>query len=356
MPTAQQPQAPPCPDPADMKQDPNDKGKLYGKYRGTVLDNVDLLGLGRVLPYVPAVQASVLNWALPCAPYAGLEVGFFAIPPIGANVWIEFEGGNPDHPIWSGCFWEELEVPIAQELSPEDPSLVKVMRTDWISMVFNDTPEVGGVTMNVIDPAVDVPITILMNSAGIEIQCGVSNILINPEEGITLTVGDNVVAMSEAGIEINGNVVNVSSEGAVSVEAAAELNLSAGGDLSAEAGGASTMTAGGDVSVTGGGAATLTGGGDVSVTGGGAATLTGGGDVSVTGGGTATLTGGGDASVTGGGAATLTGGGDVAISAAGAIQISAVGDVMTSAVTQVLNGLVEVDGDLLIDGQQPFLL
>jgi hypothetical protein len=338
MPTAQQPQEPPCPDP--NAQDPNERGKLYGKYRGTVTDNVDLLGLGRVLPYVPAVQASVLNWALPCAPYAGLEVGFFAIPPIGANVWIEFEGGNPDHPIWSGCFWEELEVPIAQELSPEDPSLVKVMRTDWISMVFNDTPEVGGVTMNVIDPAVDVPITILMNSAGIEIQCGVSNIVINPEEGITLTVGDNVVAMSEAGIEINGNVINVSAEGAASVEAGAELNLAAGGDLSAEATGAVEVTAGGDVSVTGGGAATVTGGGDVSVTGGGAATLTGGGD----------------ASVTGGGTATLTGAGDVAVSAAGAIQISAVGDVMTSAVTQVMNGLVEVDGDLLIDGQQPLVI
>jgi len=222
----QDPMPPGSPGPQSRPQ----RARLYGKYRGTVIDNVDPLVLGRILALVPAVQASILNWALPCAPYAGLEVGFFAIPPITANVWIEFEGGNPDHPIWSGCFWEELEVPLAPELSPEDPSLVKVMRSDWTSLVFNDTPEVGGVTLNIIDPAVDVPISIAMNTAGIEIQCGVSNILISPEEGITFTVGDNVIAMSEAGIEINGNVVSISAEGAASLEAGAELNLAAGAD------------------------------------------------------------------------------------------------------------------------------
>jgi hypothetical protein len=43
---------------------------------------------------------------LPCTPYARPNVGFYAIPPIGANVWIEFEGGDPSYPIWSGGFWE----------------------------------------------------------------------------------------------------------------------------------------------------------------------------------------------------------------------------------------------------------
>ena len=33
------------------------------------------------------------------------------IPPVGANVWVEFEGGDPDYPIWSGCFWGTGEVP-----------------------------------------------------------------------------------------------------------------------------------------------------------------------------------------------------------------------------------------------------
>ena len=47
------------------------------------------------------------GWALPAVPYAGDGVGFFMIPPIGASVWIEFEHGDPDYPIWTGCFWAD---------------------------------------------------------------------------------------------------------------------------------------------------------------------------------------------------------------------------------------------------------
>ncbi|HXU45670.1 MAG TPA: phage baseplate assembly protein V [Thermoanaerobaculia bacterium] len=332
------------------------RGKFYGKYRGVVIDNIDLLGLGRILPYVPAVQGSILNWALPAAPYAGFETGFWAMPDIGSNVWVEFEGGNPDHPIWSGCFWEEGEAAFVQALSPEDPALIKAWRTDFITLIFNDTPEVGGAMFNIIDPAVAVPITILMNSAGIEIQCGVSNILINPEEGITLTVGPSVIAMTEAGIEITAPALNITVEGAMSAEVGGELNLSSGANLSMEAGGAAELSATGDVTIEALGAVEMSAAGDVAVTGGGGAELTAGGDVAVTGGGAAELTGGGDVAVSGGGAVEVSALGDIAISALAAIQISAVGDVMTSAVTQVLNGLVEVDGDLLIDGQQPLVI
>ena len=300
------------------------RGPFFGKYRGTVLDNIDLLGLGRILAYVPAVQGALFNWALPCAPYAGLEVGFWTMPQIGSNVWIEFEGGSPDHPIWSGCFWEEGEAAFVQALSPEDPAMIKALRTDFCTLIFNDTPEVGGMIFNLVDPAVAVPITVLANSAGIEIQCGVSNILINPEEGITLTVGPSVIAMTEAGIEINGVALNATAEGAASIEAGGELNLSGGGNVSIEGAGAVEMTGGGDVAVTGGGAVEVTGGADVAVTGGAAVEVTAGADVAVTGG--------------------------------AAIQITAIADVATTAVTQMLTGVVEVNGDLLIDGLQPIVI
>ena len=45
------------------------------------------------------------TWALPCVPFAGINAGFFAVPAIGSAVWIEFEQGDPDYPIWAGCFW-----------------------------------------------------------------------------------------------------------------------------------------------------------------------------------------------------------------------------------------------------------
>ena len=316
------------------------RGPFFGKYRGTVLDNIDLLGLGRILAYVPAVQGALFNWALPCAPYAGLEVGFWTMPQIGSNVWIEFEGGSPDHPIWSGCFWEEGEAAFVQALSPEDPAMIKALRTDFCTLIFNDTPEVGGMIFNLVDPAVAVPITVLANSAGIEIQCGVSNILISPEEGITLTVGPSVIAMTEAGIEVNGVALNATAEGAASLEAGGELNLSGGGNVSIEGAGAVEMSGGGDVAVTGGGAVEVTGGGDVAVTGGGAVEVTGGADVAVT----------------GGAAVEVTAGADVAVTGGAAIQITAIADVATTAVTQMLTGVVEVNGDLLIDGLQPLVI
>src|SRR5262249_25495602 len=105
--------------------------------------NIDPEFLGRVQVSVPAVTGQgTLNWAMPSAPYAGNGVGFWAIPPVGANVWVEYEGGNPDYPIWSGCFWALGEVPA----QPAVPQLV-VLKTENCTLTLNDLPGVGGVTI-----------------------------------------------------------------------------------------------------------------------------------------------------------------------------------------------------------------
>jgi len=51
-------------------------------------------------------------------PYGGAkELGLFALPNMpegskkGAGVWIEFEGGDLSHPIWSGTWWSPSEIP-----------------------------------------------------------------------------------------------------------------------------------------------------------------------------------------------------------------------------------------------------
>ncbi len=80
-------------------------GQFFGKYRGTVLNNIDPMQMGRLQASVPDV-ANVLptSWALPCLPLGGIQAGIFTVPAIGASVWIEFEHGDPDYPIWTGCF------------------------------------------------------------------------------------------------------------------------------------------------------------------------------------------------------------------------------------------------------------
>jgi uncharacterized protein involved in type VI secretion and phage assembly len=108
---------------------------FYGKYRGKVTDNSDPLMQGRIRARVPAVYGEdISGWALPCSPYAGKGVGFYFIPPVHANVWIEFENGNPDYPIWTGCFWGANE-------APKMPALpdVKMIKTNLATITINDS-------------------------------------------------------------------------------------------------------------------------------------------------------------------------------------------------------------------------
>jgi len=160
------------------------KKRYYGKYRGAVEENVDPLNLGRIQVSVPAVlREGKLSWAMPCVPYAGPGVGFFAIPPVSANVWVEFEGGDPDYPIWAGCFWgTTIEVPRAEGVLDTPPE-VKIFRTEYINMVLDDRSSDGGFTLEAKPPAVDAPVKkMIFNSTGIEIDNQPGNMIMTQEK------------------------------------------------------------------------------------------------------------------------------------------------------------------------------
>jgi uncharacterized protein involved in type VI secretion and phage assembly len=79
----------------------------YGKYRGTVVDNQDPKNMGRLRLRVPnALGPDVVSgWATACIPYGGADQeGVLFIPAVGAGVWVEFEGGDREFPIWSGAY------------------------------------------------------------------------------------------------------------------------------------------------------------------------------------------------------------------------------------------------------------
>ena len=103
------------------------RSHYFGKYRGVVTDSADPNLRGRIKVRVPAVLGDAEVWALPCVPYAGDKVGFFFLPEPGTAVWVEFEGGDPSYPIWTGCFWADGQVP--DDGKPER----KVLRTGKIT-------------------------------------------------------------------------------------------------------------------------------------------------------------------------------------------------------------------------------
>jgi uncharacterized protein involved in type VI secretion and phage assembly len=122
--------------------------RFYGKYRGTVLNNIDPMQQGRILAIVPDVTGPLpSSWAMPCLPLAGINTGLFTVPPIGAGVWIEYEKGDPDHPIWVGGFWgSPAELPVLARAVPPAVSGITLQTTLKNGIVISDVPgPTGGI-------------------------------------------------------------------------------------------------------------------------------------------------------------------------------------------------------------------
>ena len=157
-------------------------GRFLGKYRGKVESNVDTHQLGRLQVSVPAVLGDGrLSWAMPCTPYAGRGAGLFTIPPVGAEVWVEFEGGDTDYPIWSGCFWGEGEVP-----STAARAETKILRTQKTCITLDDSAD-GEITIAVGNA------TIHIDANGIEISNG---------QGASIKLSGKNVSLNEGALEV----------------------------------------------------------------------------------------------------------------------------------------------------------
>jgi uncharacterized protein involved in type VI secretion and phage assembly len=149
--------------------------RYYGKYRGTVINNLDPEQRGRIQAMVPDVLGlTPSSWAMPCVPLAGKLEGTFAVPQLGAGVWIEFEQGDPDFPIWTGGFWGSVsEVPklaLAPPAVPPGQNIV-LQTTGQSAVVLSDavpTPASGGVILRSATGMVQ----IVVNDTGIYIQNG----------------------------------------------------------------------------------------------------------------------------------------------------------------------------------------
>jgi hypothetical protein len=136
-------------DPDAQDPDPEVRKRFFGKYRGMVMANIDPLHQGRLLVKVPDVTGLVgTHWAMPCVPMAGPFMGSYFVPPAaGAGVWIEFEQGDPEQPIWVGCFWAPGQIPMmAQGAVPGTAAITLETLTAGVSV--SDQPMLPGGSVN----------------------------------------------------------------------------------------------------------------------------------------------------------------------------------------------------------------
>lgn len=165
--------------------------KYYGKYRGTVVQNIDPEQRGRIQAIVPDVSNVVpTTWATACVPLTGKSMGMYVVPQIGSGVWIEYEQGDPDYPIWAGGFWGVVaDVPaIALAGNPASPSIV-LQSGLQNGITISDVPgPTGGVMIKSTTGAM-----ILVNDVGITISNGKGASIVMTGPTVTVNNGALVV-------------------------------------------------------------------------------------------------------------------------------------------------------------------
>lgn len=109
------------------------------------------------------------------------------LPAIGANVWIEFEAGRLDAPIWSGGFWSD-----GQRRTPDAPDTRMIVSEKNHRIVFDDAA-------GTIEIVHDGGPTITLSANEIVLSCGLCTISIGPE---AISMNDGVIKLGKAGVSL----------------------------------------------------------------------------------------------------------------------------------------------------------
>jgi uncharacterized protein involved in type VI secretion and phage assembly len=166
------------------------ESRYYGKYRGTVKNNVDPLNVGRVMVEVPDVGGQyLLTWAMPCFPFAGAQQGFFVLPSLESGVWVEFEQGDTDYPIWSGCFFNPEQAPASTLDVPPGVQALVIQTAGQNTLVISD---VSGPTGGIL----------LQTASGAMISISDDGIIISNGQGATINMTGATITLNDTALEV----------------------------------------------------------------------------------------------------------------------------------------------------------
>ena len=88
-------------------------GRYYGNYRGYVHNNEDPLNMNRLQLVIPTLNPTAVDetWAFPKNSWGGKDYGINLLPRKADVVWVEFQNGNPDYPLWTHSGYAKDEKP-----------------------------------------------------------------------------------------------------------------------------------------------------------------------------------------------------------------------------------------------------
>lgn len=160
----------------------------YGKYRGTVVNNVDPMHIGRLMVTVPDI-AQPLGWAMPCLPVTD-QAGTWLIPSPGTGVWVEFEQGDLDYPIWSGCWYgSAAEMPPLVLQAPPASSPIVLQTEGHTTVMLSDAPGPSGGIL-------------LQTATGARISISDHGITLSNGKGATITLDGPAVTLNEGALVV----------------------------------------------------------------------------------------------------------------------------------------------------------
>jgi len=133
-------------------------------------------------------------------PFAGPTVGLCLIPPVGANVWAEFDGGDTNNPTWTGCFWGKGEYLSEAQVTP--PERVQVLKSYGFKLVANSVGPTG-LTIEDSPPILGRTLRIVLDDNGI---------LVSNEHEMTLKLTESLIEMAaqrQSKMSISANEIEI---------------------------------------------------------------------------------------------------------------------------------------------------
>jgi hypothetical protein len=196
--------------------------KYYGKFKGYIRDNVDPENRGRVRAFVPQVMGNFddeshwTGWATANMPwFGGMNSLDFGSPPTRVEqiqntgieyigVWIEFEGGEPDFPIWCGT-WLIAPTPTSPNAQQDLTNAAGLTGGD----IASNPP--AGSNLAAINPPEPQPGT---NETRMMVKAG-RELMIGSVEGGYILIGPYGVSISGVQVLTNGKLTAASTAGNV---------------------------------------------------------------------------------------------------------------------------------------------